>query len=288
MIVAESIERIRAAVADARRAGRKPVGLVPTMGALHAGHYSLIDAAVAECGFVVVSLFVNPTQFGPGEDLDSYPRTLEADLAGCQARGVSAVFAPTPKEMYPDGFATTVHVAGLTEGLCGAARPGHFDGVCTVVAKLLSIVAPDAAYFGAKDYQQAAVIRRLVADLDLPVRIAVCPTVREPDGLAMSSRNTRLSPDERRQAVALVESLRLAREMVRRGQRSAAVVAESIRAHLAEKAPLATVDYVEIIDPDALTAVVSIEEPVVAALAARFPSARLIDNMALDPPRGEA
>ena len=286
MKVAGTIDEIRSAVAEARRAGAETVGFVPTMGALHDGHYSLIGAAGGECDFVVVSIFVNPTQFGPGEDLRTYPRPLEADLAGCRARGVDAVFVPQVEEMYPAGAVTTVRVAGLTAGLCGASRPGHFDGVCTVVAKLFNIVTPDVAYFGAKDYQQAVVVRRMVRDLDMPVRVQACPTVREADGLAMSSRNANLSPEERRQALALVESLRLARRLVEGGTRSAADVLQAMRRHLAERAPSGQVDYVEIVDPDSLEGVDEISCPVVAAAALRFPSAGLIDNMLLTPPEG--
>ncbi|KPK80666.1 MAG: pantoate--beta-alanine ligase, partial [Phycisphaerae bacterium SM23_33] len=257
---------------------------VPTMGSLHEGHYALIDAARRECDFVVVSIFVNPTQFGPGEDYERYPRPLEADLAGCESHGVDAVFAPSADAMYAPGFATTVHVEGLTTGLCGRSRPGHFDGVTTVVAKLLNIVLPDVAYFGAKDYQQAAVVRRMAADLNMPLRVEVCPTVREADGLAMSSRNAYLTAEERAQAPALVESLRLARRLVAEGRRDAAELADQMRRAIARRAPLGRIDYVEIVDPDSLQNVQTIDGPVVAALAVRFPSARLIDNMRIDPP----
>ena len=302
MIVARTVAEIRSAVAKVRGCvlptaagqsaignrqstiGNRRIGLVPTMGALHEGHFSLIDAARRECGFVVVSLFVNPTQFGPNEDLDKYPRTWEADLAGCQGHGAGAVFAPTAAEMYPAVFATTVHVAGLTEGLCGKIRPGHFDGVCTVCAKLFSIVLPDVAYFGAKDYQQSAVIRRMAADLNLPLEVKVCPTVREGDGLAMSSRNRYLSPEERRQAPALSEALASARRAVADGQTDASAVAAGIAGHVARRATLGRIEYVSIIDPDTLADVQDIDRPVVAAVAVRFPSARLIDNMRLDVP----
>ncbi len=284
MKVARTITEIRAAVADARAAGAKRVGLVPTMGALHDGHFSLIDAAGRDCDFVVVSIFVNPTQFGPEEDLDEYPRTLEVDLAACESRGVGAVFAPSVEEIYPKGALATVHVAGLSEVLCGAHRPGHFDGVCTVVAKLFDIVAPDVAYFGAKDYQQAMIIRRMVRDLDMPPRIEVCPTIREADGLAISSRNARLSERERAEAPALIESLRLAERMVAAGETNAGRITQAMRRLLAEKAPQGKIDYVEIVDPEGLGSVEGIQEPVVAALAVRLPSARLIDNLALTPP----
>jgi pantoate--beta-alanine ligase len=283
---ARTIAEIRAAVAEARRRGAQKVGLVATMGALHDGHYSLIDAARRDCDFTVVSIFVNPTQFGPDEDYRRYPRALEADVAGCQSRGVDAVFTPEVCELYPEGFATTVHVAGLTERLCGAFRPGHFDGVCTVVAKLFNTVGPDVAYFGEKDYQQAIVVRRMVADLDMQVRVEVCPTVREKLGLAMSTRNACLSAEERAQAGALYESLELARRLIQEGGRSPAEITQAVRAHLAAKAPLGTIDYVEIVDPDSLSNVELAERPVVVAVAVRFPAARLIDNMRVDLPEG--
>ncbi len=284
MIVARRIGEIRSAVAEARRAGAPAVGLVPTMGALHDGHYSLIRAARSECDFVVVSIFVNPTQFAPGEDYLRYPRALPADLAGCEARGVGAVFAPETREMYPGVPTTTVRVGALSEVLCGAHRPGHFDGVCTVVCKLLNIVAPDAAYFGAKDHQQAVVVRKMVADLNLPVRIVVCPTVREADGLAISSRNARLSPEERRQAGALHASLRQAERMIRCGQRDPATVKAAMRERLRRQAPDGEVEYVEIVDPDGLRGVEEIASSVVVAVAVRFASARLIDNIRVDLP----
>ena len=282
MKVAKTVKDICSAVAEARAAGAA-VALVPTMGALHEGHFSLIDAAGRDCGFVVVSVFVNPTQFGPGEDYRRYPRPIEADLAACESRGVDAVFAPPAEEVYPPPFATTVHVAGLTEAMEGSSRPGHFDGVCTVVAKLLNMVGPDAAYFGAKDYQQAAVVKRMVADLNLPVRIEVCPTIREGDGLARSSRNAYLGADERAQAVALIESLRLAQRLVAEGRRDAADVAAEVRRAIAGRAPLGQIDYVHIVDPDTLADVEGIDRPVVVALAVRFPSARLIDNLRICP-----
>jgi pantoate--beta-alanine ligase len=283
MIVAETGRQVAEAVAEARAAGKAPVALVPTMGALHAGHLSLVEAARNECGYVVVSIFVNPIQFGPGEDFDRYPRTFEADRKACRQAGADAIFAPCAAEMYPPQARTTVRVAGLTEGLCGASRPGHFEGVCTVVAKLFHLVGPDAAYFGAKDFQQTVVIRRMVADLNFPLDIRVCPTVREGDGLAMSSRNAYLSPEERAEATALYAALRQAAEAVRGGQTDAAAVSAGIRAVLAERAPLGRVEYVELVDPCDLSPVVEITAPAVAAVAVKFPSARLIDNMRLEP-----
>ncbi len=282
MNTAKTIAEIRRLVADARSGGVVCVGLVPTMGALHKGHYSLIDAACGECDFVAVSIFVNPTQFGPNEDYRRYPRPIDDDVAGCVSHGVDAVFAPRAEEMYPDGFATTVSVAGPTGPMEGRCRPGHFDGVCTVVAKLFNIVAPDVACFGAKDYQQVTVIKRMAADLDMPLRIKVCPTVREADGLAMSSRNVCLGDEERAQAAALYESLRLSERLIREGLSRAEEVIETARRHLAEKAPLGKADYIEIVDPDSLETVDTIEKDVVIALAVKFPSARLIDNIRVD------
>ncbi len=281
MKVVKTVAEMRRLVADAR-GGAKQIGLVPTMGALHEGHYSLMDAARRECDFVVVSIFVNPTQFAPNEDYRRYPRPLEGDLAWCESRGIDAVFTPSADEMYPVGFATTVSVAGLSESMEGRHRQGHFDGVCTVVAKLFNIVAPDVAYFGAKDYQQAAVIRKMVADLDLPLRVKVCPTVRESCGLAMSSRNAYLGDEERLQAAALFESLRLAERLIREGSRQAGDVSAAVRRHLSQKAPLGEIDYIEIVNPDSLEVVEIIESDVVVALAVRFPSARLIDNMLVE------
>ena len=281
MIVARTIQEIRAAVADARSAGNV-VGLVPTMGALHAGHYSLIDAARRQCAFVAVSIFVNPIQFAPTEDLASYPRTPEADLAGCQARGVAAVFMPDAAEMYPQPCRTVVDVPALGRTLCGASRPGHFAGVCTVVAKLLNIVQPDVAYFGAKDFQQAAIIRRMADDLNFPLAIEVCPTVREPDGLAMSSRNAYLTPDQRRAAPALWQSLRMAAGLIADRRPPAGEVVKAILAYLADHAPGGVVDYVEIVEPRELSPVERTDGKVLIALAVRFGRARLIDNILVD------
>ena len=281
MIVAGTIAEIRQAVADARAAG-KTVGLVPTIGALHAGHYSLLDAAAGRCDFVVVSIFVNPTQFGPSEDLASYPRTPDADLAGCEAHGAAAVFMPAAEEMYPSEPLTVVDVPELGRSLCGASRPGHFAGVCTVVAKLLNIVQPDVAFFGAKDFQQATILRRMAADLNFPTEIAVCPTVREPDGLAMSSRNKYLDDAHRRQAVELSRSLAMGAEMIRQSHPSAGRVVEAILAHLADRAPDGEVDYAEIVNPRTLSPVEDTTEAVLIALAVRFGRARLIDNILVD------
>jgi len=281
MIIARTIRQIRAATGEARSAGKR-VGLVPTMGALHAGHYSLIEAARRQCEFVVVSIFVNPIQFGPAEDLAEYPRTPEADLAGCESRGASAVFLPQVDEIYPRPCRTVVDVPDLGRGLCGARRPGHFQGVCTVVAKLFNIVQPDVAYFGAKDFQQATILRRMTEDLNFPVAIEVCPTVREADGLAMSSRNAYLSAEQRSQATALWQSLQLAAKLVAQERPPAGDVVAGILSYLGEHAPEGVVDYVEIVDPDELTPAEGTGGKVLIALAVRFGSARLIDNILLD------
>ncbi|MBM4020333.1 MAG: pantoate--beta-alanine ligase [Planctomycetes bacterium] len=278
-VCVESVAEVRAQAAEARRRGLR-IGLVPTMGALHEGHASLIRAARAECGWVAVSIFVNPTQFGPGEDFARYPRPLEADAALCRREGIDLVFAPSAAEMYPAGFATAVRVAGLSEKMCGAFRPGHFDGVCTVVAKLFALVQPDAAYFGEKDAQQLAIVRRMAADLNLPVEVRGCPTVREPDGLAMSSRNAYLSPGERRQALALPAALAEARRAMETGERDAARLAALVRQRLAA-AKGVELQYVAVVDPDTLEDLAIIGGQVLVALAARVGTTRLIDNVLL-------
>lgn len=282
--VAGKIREVREAVCEARRRGER-VGLVPTMGALHDGHVSLLRAARAENGFVAVSLFVNPAQFGPGEDYESYPRPMEKDLKICRDEGVALVFAPPPEEMYPAGFATTVHVAGLTEKMCGASRPGHFDGVCTVVAKLFGIVRPDAAYFGEKDAQQLAVVRRMVRDLNLAVEIRACPLVRDADGLATSSRNQYLSAPQRASALVLGRALAQARERIEAGERDAASVADGVRRLVGDE-PGVALEYVAVVDPDTLADLERIEDRALVALAARVGRTRLIDNVLLRNLRG--
>ncbi|HEY5051923.1 MAG TPA: pantoate--beta-alanine ligase [Solirubrobacterales bacterium] len=274
---------LREALGEARRAGRS-IGLVPTMGYLHDGHLSLLHAARAECDVVVMSLFVNPTQFGPGEDLDRYPRDEERDLRLAAETGVDYVYAPAVDEVYPRGFATAVEVGGgLTEVLDGdpARRgPEHFRGVATVVAKLFNSVGPDVAYFGQKDAQQAAVIRRMARDLDFPVRIEVLPTVREPDGLAMSSRNAYLEPDDRLRAAALSRALRLAEERARTESLDAGL--EAARLELAEVG--IEPEYLEARDPDELTPVAELNgRPVLIVVAAQVGRARLIDNVLIRP-----
>jgi len=272
---------LRAAVAHARAAGQR-IGVVPTMGALHAGHVSLVEAATRDCGFIVVTIFVNPTQFGPQEDFQKYPRDLSADLAQLRPWPVDVVYAPTDSEMYPSGYATFVEVAGAALPLEGERRPGHFRGVATVVLKLFEQVQPDVAYFGQKDYQQTCVVRQLVRDFDLPVRIEVCPTVREEDGLALSSRNVYLSPEERRQALVLSRSLRQARQLIEAGERSTATILAQLEPlYQAELA--VQLEYLTIVDPLTLAAVAQITGPVVALVAARVGTTRLIDNMLIDP-----
>lgn len=274
-----TVSEIRAALTTAR-AGGASVGLVPTMGALHEGHLSLVRAARAQNDVVVVSIFVNPTQFGPEEDFERYPRDLDGDGALCAAAGADLIFCPPAEEMYPEPFSTWVDVEDLTDGLCGRSRPGHFRGVCTVVSKLFNICGPDRAYFGEKDVQQLAVVTRMARNLDFPVEIIACPTVREADGLALSSRNARLSPDERAQAPVLYRALTAAGERVRAGERDAATLDRSIREVLKE-APLAVVDYVEIVGADNLRPVARLSGEVVMALAVRFGETRLIDNLRL-------
>ncbi len=282
MDVVKRIREVRKLAGQARGTGGK-IALVPTMGALHAGHFSLIDAARSECDFLVVSIFVNPTQFAPHEDLSSYPRTEGDDLAACRARGADVVFIPPCEEMYPFGKPKTeITVPQLAGTLCGASRPGHFAGVCIVVAKLLNIVAPDRAYFGEKDYQQAAIIRRMVKDMNLPVEIVTCPIVREPDGLAMSSRNGYLSDEQRREAPALYGSLQLAAEMIRSAHPPVEDVIGAVRRYLSENAPLGEIDYVQVVDPDTLSDVRAIDGKVLVAVAVKFERARLIDNMLVD------
>jgi pantoate--beta-alanine ligase len=271
--------KLRRALEAPRRAGRS-IGLVPTMGAFHEGHLSLMRAARARCAVVVVSSFVNPAQFGPGEDLDSYPRDEQRDAELAEAEGVDILYAPQPSEVYPEGFATTVEVSGLTEILEGAPEhrgPAHFRGVTTVVAKLANAVQPDVAFFGQKDAQQALVIRRMVADLDLPVEIAVLPTVREPDGLAMSSRNAYLAPEERTRALALSRALRAAESAAARAGGSLDDALSAARAEL--DAAGVEPEYLEARDAETLAPMHSFNgRPVLVALAARIGRARLIDS----------
>ena len=280
-VVADTIAEMRRQSREWRRRGES-VGLVPTMGALHAGHEALMARARSECGRVVVSLFVNPAQFNQAADLEKYPRTFAADLDACRAAGVDWLFAPTAQEMYPGKPVTHVEVEELAEGLCGPFRPGHFRGVATVVAKLLHIVEPDRAYFGEKDFQQLAVIRRMVRDLDFPVEIVPVATVREPDGLAMSSRNVRLTTEERRAAASLSRALRAAQQAAAGGERNTEILREVARAELAA-APLARLEYLDIVNPETLRPLARVESEARMALAVWIGDVRLIDNAPLIP-----
>jgi len=270
-----------ASVREWRRAAETSVGLVPTMGFLHEGHLELVHRCRRENDRVAVSIFVNPSQFGPAEDLASYPRDLDRDLALLDQTGCDVVFAPEAAELYPPGFQTWVQVEDVSRANEGAARPGHFRGVATVVAKLLGIVEPTRAYFGHKDAQQLAVIRRLATDLNLPVSIVGCPTVRENDGLAMSSRNTYLSEEQREAAPVLHRSLCEARRLWQAGERDAETLRAAIRAVIGTE-PLASVDYVSLADPDSFVELGEASGPTLASLAVRIGPARLIDNLRLD------
>ena len=279
MTTVRTVAELRAALAGARRQGRR-IGLVPTMGALHAGHLSLLHAARSACDVVVMSLFVNPAQFGDPEDLGAYPRDEERDARLAAEAGADLLFAPPLEEVYPAGFATSVEVAGLTEPLEGAARGiEHFRGVTTVVAKLLNMVGPDVAYFGQKDAQQAAVVRRMAIDLDFPVEIEVLPTVREADGLALSSRNAYLEGPDRERAVALSRALTAAQDAVAAGERDAGAIRS---AALAAMAPFEVdPEYLEVVEPDTFAPLDAIEDRALVAVAARVGRARLIDNALL-------
>lgn len=265
---------------DARRALVGSVGLVPTMGFLHEGHLSLVRASRAENAHTVVSVFVNPTQFGPSEDFATYPRDVERDLALLRAEGVDVVYAPTVAEMYPAGYSTYVEVGGVTERLEGAARPGHFRGVATVVAKLFAAVQPDRAYFGQKDAQQCAVIRKMVADLNFALEVRAMPTVREPDGLALSSRNVYLGREERAAALSLSRGLFAARDAWAAGERDADRLREIVREHVAAE-PLVRLEYVSVAEAATLEEAAAVDGPALVSLAARVGRTRLIDNVVL-------
>lgn len=276
MQIIKTVEELRPIIKAWRREGLS-VGLVPTMGYLHEGHKSLIIKAVSENDRVVVSDFVNPTQFGANEDLSSYPRDIERDAALCEEAGAALIFHPEPEEMYYPDNCTFVDMNKLTKGLCGKTRPVHFSGVCTVVSKLFNIVTPDKAYFGEKDAQQLAVIRRMVRDMNFDITIVGCPIVREADGLAMSSRNTYLNPEERKAALILHQALTLGEEMMKAGERDAAKIKEAIVDKMNSE-PLAKIDYVEIVDSDTLESVDVIAAPVLTATAVYIGKTRLIDN----------
>lgn len=279
MFVARSIAALRAV----RHEARGPVGFVPTMGYLHAGHLSLVAAARADCSTVVASIFVNPTQFAPGEDLERYPRDEPRDLAMLEAAGVDAVLIPTAEEMYPAGDVTRVHLDAMSDVLEGARRPGHFVGVATVVAKLFNIVRPDRAYFGRKDAQQLAVLKRMTADLLMPIEVIGCPTIREVDGLACSSRNVYLSPEQRVQAVALSQGLRAAEAAFSGGMREPEALRAVVR-RIIEAQPLAAIDYVSLADAETLRELhAPVTRPALLSLAVGFGPTHLLDNTTLTP-----
>ena len=276
MQIATTINEVRANVKAWKKEGLS-VGFVPTMGYLHEGHGSLISRARAENDKVVVSIFVNPMQFGPGEDLESYPRDLDKDSAYCESLGADLIFHPEPEEMYTDGFCSYVDMSVLTEELCGLSRPVHFRGVCTVVNKLFNIVQPDQAYFGQKDAQQLAIIKRMVQDLNMDLEIIGCPIVREEDGLAKSSRNTYLSAGERQAALVLSRAVKLGQELVAGGETDAKKIVSEMRAFI-EKEPLARIDYVKAVDGLTMRQIDTVKSPMLVALAVYIGKTRLIDN----------
>ncbi len=285
MEIVRTISWMKQLAKDALLEGRS-LGLVPTMGALHQGHFSLVHEAKRKCSPVVVSIFVNPKQFGPAEDLQKYPRTFEADRDALENLAVDFLFAPTPEEIYPAGFNTTVNVKGLSEKWEGRSRPGHFDGVATVVLKLFEIVKPQTAFFGRKDAQQAQIIRRLVADLNLDTEIDLCPIVREPDGLALSSRNVYLKPRERQAATALSQALAALKESIKKGERDVVRLLADMRAKL-DSQPEVHVDYAEIVDAETFEPVRALRGNCYALIAANVGSTRLIDNAYIETNAGE-
>lgn len=276
MNIVKTISEVRNEVKNWKKQGLS-VGLVPTMGYLHEGHKSLIDRACRENDKVVVSVFVNPTQFGPGEDLATYPRDIQRDAALCEDAGAALIFNPEPEEMYFDDFHTYVTMESLSDELCGKTRPIHFRGVCTVVSKLFHIIAPDRAYFGQKDAQQLAIIKRMVRDLNFDIEIVGCPIVREADGLAKSSRNTYLNPEERNAALVLSRAVRLGQELIQNGERNADVIVEKMK-QLIEEEPLAKIDYVQAVDAASIQPVAEIKGTVLVAMAVYIGKTRLIDN----------
>ena len=280
MEVINTIEKVRVIIAGAKSAG-KSVGFVPTMGALHEGHFSLIRVAGQQCGFVVVSIFVNPTQFGPGEDIDKYPRPFDADIKACRDLGVDVVFAPTDQQMYPQKNLTWVNVEKLSEPLCGRSRPGHFRGVAVVCAKLFNIVQPDIAFFGQKDAQQAIIAQRMVADLNMPLKIVVCPTIREIDGLAMSSRNRYLTARQRKDAVLLYAALQKAEVFIAAGQRKSSELISEMEKILKISRQI-KIEYISIVDARTLNELDEVKGKVLIALAVKIGQARLIDNIVVD------
>ena len=276
MKIVSTVNDVRSTVKEWKKNGLK-VGLVPTMGFLHEGHLSLIKKAVAENDKVVVSVFVNPTQFGPNEDFEAYPRDLNKDAALCEEAGADLIFHPEPEEMYPDGFCSSVNMTGLTDALCGKSRPIHFQGVCTVVSKLFNIAAPDNAYFGEKDAQQLAIIKRMVKDLNFDIKITGCPIIREEDGLAKSSRNTYLNPEERQAALVLSKAVKCGRSLVEGGEKHSAVILKEMKS-IIENEPLARIDYVEIVDMNTMKNIDKVKGDVLCAMAVYIGKTRLIDN----------
>ena len=277
MKILESIKEAKAFVREIKRNNLK-IGLVPTMGFLHEGHLSLMERAKSDCDIVVASIFVNPIQFGQGEDFESYPRSLDKDFEQLETKGVDAVFLPKAAELYPVGFQSYVEVTEVSQRLCGASRPGHFKGVTTVVAKLFNIVEPDKAYFGLKDAQQVQVIKQMVCDLNMNVQIIPLPIVREADGLAMSSRNAYLNAEQRKAALVLNKALRSAEQLIESGERDAKKVKEEVE-KIINSEPLARIDYVELVDFDSFKSIAEIEKNVLIALAVRVGETRLIDNL---------
>jgi len=279
MVVFEKIQQMKRYIADRRKAGHT-IGFVPTMGYLHEGHLALVREAKRTCQTVVVSIFVNPTQFGPHEDFERYPRDIERDLRMLKEESVDSVFMPSTSEIYPQGYATYVRLKGLTDCLCGRSRPGHFDGVATVVTKLFNIICPDKAFFGQKDGQQVLVIRKMVEDLNMELEIVTVPTVREPDGVAMSSRNVYLSKEERKAAPVLYRGLRAAEAAFQKGERNPQRLCKIVTDMITSE-PLARVDYVEIRSIPNLEPVALIDRPALLAVAVYFANVRLIDNVVL-------
>ncbi|UNC91814.1 pantoate--beta-alanine ligase [Candidatus Contubernalis alkaliaceticus] len=280
MIIIRTIPELKEAIGKVRSMGRT-IGFVPTMGYLHQGHLSLVKAAVKECDFVAVSIYVNPIQFGVGEDFESYPRDLTADAQMCQQEGVDLIFSPGDQDMYPGGYASFVEVEQLTQGLCGRGRPGHFRGVTTVVTKLFNLLEPDIAYFGQKDAQQALVLKKMVEDLNMNLTLKIMPTLRDEDGLAMSSRNVYLSLEEREAALVLFKSLTRAEEMIQGGVRKASKISGAMKEIIAGE-PSAHLEYIEIVDTHKLDTMEELEAEVLIALAVRVGQTRLIDNMIVE------
>ncbi len=281
MKTTQTIQEVREIIASARSMG-KSIGFVPTMGSLHAGHLSLVEKARQQCEFVVVSIFVNPTQFNDSDDFEKYPRDPKNDLEICRSASVDLVFCPEPSQMYPHPQLTWVQVRDLTQNLCGEFRPGHFDGVTTVCSKLFNIVCPDRAYFGMKDYQQLAVIRRMVKDLNLPLEIVPCPTVREVDGLAVSSRNLYLSEIHRKEATLIHTALEKCRTMVEKGYNNAKSLIGAMQ-NILSASSMIEIQYIRIVDSETLEDVDMIEKKALAAVAVKIGSTRLIDNTLLEP-----